>query len=55
MLWGIAAFGVGTVIGFSAYWIILDAREAKRDAALRKHKAEIMPNRYLLDEEGRPE
>lgn len=55
MFWGVAAFGVGTIIGFSAFWIILDARESKRDKALRAHKAEIRPNRYLLDEEGRPE
>lgn len=55
MLWGIAAFGVGAVIGISAFWIILDARESKRDAALRAHMAEIRQDRYLLDEEGKPE
>lgn len=55
MLAGTVAFTIGAFIGFGAYWIILDARESKRDRALRAHKAEIRPNRYLLDEEGRPE
>ena len=53
-----AAFGVG-LLAWSAFWLVTDARERKREAEAADrwvaHHRSLQNDRYLRDEPGRPE
>lgn len=57
---GVTAVVAGALIGYAAYWLVVDSRERARerdraDAFVRAHRAQIHAYRYLHDDEGRPE
>lgn len=48
------------LIGYAACWLVIDARDRKREAEMADrwiahHRAQVQSNRYLRDDESRPE